>query len=249
MALPITAIEPGAGDQPVRLRLLGGFELSYQGHPLDVPMASQRILALLALRNQPMQRAYVAGTLWPNYNEERATANLRTALSRLPLGPGVLVMASGRQIALSQQVEVDLHMTYHQVHCVLYRGDDVLGLELVRDQLLADLLPGWYEDWSVTEQERYGEIRLRALEKLSQGLLDAGRTAAAVETGLAAVAADPLRETTQGLLISSYLAEGNRAKALWQFRKFRSLLRRELGLEPSPAVTNLITDRADRLIS
>src|SRR5437867_12021057 len=79
MALPITAIEPGAGDQPVCLRLLGGFELSYQGHPLDVPMASQRILALLALRNQPMQRAYVAGTLWPNYNEERATANLRTA--------------------------------------------------------------------------------------------------------------------------------------------------------------------------
>jgi DNA-binding SARP family transcriptional activator len=242
MAVRIAALGSGAGNQRVGLRLLGGFELSFQGHALDVSMASQRILALLALRNQPLQRAYVAGTLWPDYNEDRAAANLRTALSRLPLGPGMLVVASGRQIALSHQVEVDLHMTYHQVRCVLHQGDDVLGLEMVRDKLTAYLLPGWYEDWSVTEQERYEEIRLRALEKLSLGLLEAGRTAAAVETGLAAVAADPLRETTQSLLIRSYLAEGNRAKALWQFRKFRSLLWQELGLEPSPAVTQLISD-------
>jgi DNA-binding SARP family transcriptional activator len=242
MAVRAPAIEPGTGNHRVSLRLLGGFELSFRGHVLDVPMASQRILALLALRNQPMQRAYVSGTLWPNCNEDRAAANLRTALTRLPLGPRVLVVVIGRQIALSPQIEIDLHMTYEKVRRVFDQWDDVLSLELVRDQLMADLLPGWYEDWSVTEQERYGEIRLRALEELSQGLLAAGRTAAAVETGLAAVAADPLRETTQGLLISSYLAEGNRAKAVCQFRKFRSRLRQELDLEPSPAVTKLITD-------
>ena len=242
MAIRIAAVGPDARSPKVGLRLLGGFELSFQGRPLDVPMASQRILALLALRNQPLQRSYVAGTLWPDYSEDRATANLRTALSRLPLGPGVLVVTTGRLVALSREIEVDLHSTYRRVHCVLYGGDDVLSLEMVREELMADLLPGWYEDWTTTEQERYEEIRLRALENLSQGLLDAGRTAAAVETGLAAVAADPLRETTQGLLISSYLAEGNRAKALSQFRKFRSLLWQELGVEPSPTVASLITD-------
>jgi len=224
------------------LRLLGAFGLTFQGRPVNVSMASQRLLALLALRDQPLQRAHVSGILWPDYREDRAAANLRSALNRLPLGSGVLVATRGRQIILSRQVAVDLHEIYGQVRRVFDQSDEVLELLLVRDQLTVDLLPDWYDEWAVAEQEHYGEIRLRALEKLSEGLLAAGRTAAAVETSLAAVAADPLRETTQRLLISSYLAEGNRAKALCHFRKFRSQLRHELDLEPSPALTSLIRD-------
>lgn len=227
----------------VRMQLLGGFVLSFEDTPVDVSTASQRVLALLALRDQALHRSHVSGTLWPDHGEERASANLRTALCRLPSGPGVLVAVNRHQIALARRVEVDLHQVYAQVHRVFDQDDDVLRLQSFRRELMLDLLPDWYEDWAITEQEHYGEVRLRALEQLCTGLLRAGRTAAAVEVGLAATAADPLRETAQSLLISSYLAEGNRAKAHWQYRKFRTQLRRELELEPSPALTKLMQER------
>lgn len=227
----------------VRLKLLGGFVVLLDDKPVDICTSSQRVLALLALRDQALHRSHVAGILWPDYGEDRAAANLRTALCRLPLGAGVLVACNRHQIALSPRVEVDLHHVCAQVQRVFDQDDDVLQLQLVRHQLKLDLLPDWYEDWAVTEQERYSEVRLRALEQLCKGLLGAGRTAAAVEVGLAATAADPLRETAQSLLISSYLAEGNRAKAHWQYRKFRTQLRRELELEPSPALSKLMKER------
>lgn len=226
----------------VRLKLLGGFVLSLGENTVDVPTSSQRVLALLALRDQALHRSHVSGILWPDYGEERAAANLRTALCRLPFN-GALLTVNRHQVALSTRVEVDLHQVYARVHRVFDHDDDVLQLQLVRHELMLDLLPDWYEDWAITEQERYSEVRLRALEQLCRGLLRAGRTAAAVEVGLAATAADPLRETAQSLLISSYLAEGNRAKAHWQYRKFRTQLRRELELEPSPALTKLMKER------
>jgi DNA-binding SARP family transcriptional activator len=236
-------LRPEARDLGLRLQLLGGLALSQGDRLVDVPVSAQRVLALLALRRQPLQRMHVSGMLWPDYGEDRAAANLRGALCRLPFGPGVLVAARGHQIALSSRVTVDLHEVQARVRRV-FDGDEAhLSLLLVRHQLMMDLLPDWYEDWVITEQEHYAEIRLRALEQLCDGLLKDGRTAAAVEVGLAAAAADPLRETAQHLLITSYLAEGNRAKALWQYRKFRMQLRRELELEPSPALTRLVRER------
>jgi len=56
-----------------------------------------------------------------------------------------------------------------------------------------------------------------------------------VEAGLVAVAAEPLRESAHRVLIEAYLAEGNRAQALTQFHSCRSILLRELNIEPSPA--------------
>lgn len=230
-------------DRGLRLQVLGGLGLSQDDRLVDVPLSSQRVLALLALRRQPLQRTHVSGTLWPDYSDDRAAANLRGALCRLPFGPGVLVTARGSQIALSSHVTVDLHEVLARVRRVFDEDDGVLSLQQVRHQLMMDLLPDWYEDWVITEQEHYSEIRLRSLELLCEGLLKVGRTSAAVEVGLAASAADPLRETAQTLLINSYLAEGNRAKALWQYRKFRTQLRRELELEPSPVLAKLVRER------
>jgi DNA-binding SARP family transcriptional activator len=59
---------------------------------------------------------------------------------------------------------------------------------------------------------------------------------------LAAVKTEPLRETARAALIRVYLAEGNRAKALAAFERYRALLRAELGLEPRRRVQDLIKD-------
>ena len=57
---------------------------------------------------------------------------------------------------------------------------------------------------------------------------------------MAAVAAEPLRESAQRALIRAHLAEGNRSEALRQYRSYESLLRDELGLEPTSDLKALV---------
>ena len=80
---PTVARAP-AEQKSRQLLLLGGFELRWAGGPVRVQRSGQRLLALLALQRRPLERLYVAGTLWLDASEERAGASLRSALWRLP---------------------------------------------------------------------------------------------------------------------------------------------------------------------
>ena len=62
----------------------------------------------------------------------------------------------------------------------------------------------------------------------------------AVEACLAALAAEPLRESTQRQLIEVYLSEGNRAEALRQYASYQRIIREEVGVEPSREITDLV---------
>jgi DNA-binding SARP family transcriptional activator len=104
-----------------------------------------------------------------------------------------------------------------------------------------ELLPGFYDEWLLTERERLRQLRLHALEALCERLTAVGRYSAAIAAGLAAVAGEPLRESAQWILMKAYVAEGNRAEAIRQFERYRNVLRAELSLEPS---TELQSDLA-----
>jgi DNA-binding SARP family transcriptional activator len=103
-----------------------------------------------------------------------------------------------------------------------------------------EILPDWYDDWLVIERERFRQLRVHALERLCDRLTAAGRFAEAVDAGLAAVESEPLRESAHRALIRTHLAEGNACEALRQYRAFRELLRRELGLRPSELMEALV---------
>jgi DNA-binding SARP family transcriptional activator len=215
------------------------------GRPVALPLSSQRLLALLALHQRPIQRTYVAGTLWADYAEQRSVANLRTALARLPHIAGRLVEVVGRQLRLSMWVSVDVRETAALAERVIDGDEDILRMKGLHRRLTDDLLPDWYEDWVQAEQERYRELRLHALEALCEGLTHLGAFGPAIEAGLAAVAGEPLRESSRRALIRAYMAEGNQAAAVFQYRKFHSLLDSELGLSPSRSLTNLVTVGAE----
>jgi hypothetical protein len=74
---------PRAGGQTTRLLLLGGFMLVSRGHVVDLQPAAQRVIAYTALRQGPVARSVIAGTIWPDVTESRAAANLRSTLWRL----------------------------------------------------------------------------------------------------------------------------------------------------------------------
>jgi DNA-binding SARP family transcriptional activator len=223
-----------------RLVLLGGFDLWLDDQQVSLTLSSQRLLAFVALPENPLSRASVATALWGEYVGGRPIANLRTALARLSRGVGRPVEASGRQLKLAEWVAVDVRETSKLIRRVLDGDERILRLPGIHRRLVPDLLPGWYEDWVLAEQERYRQLRLRALEALCDAYTAAREFAPATEAALAAVAAEPLRDSAQRALIRAYLAEGNRAAATRQYRQFCYLLDRELGLAPSPSLTALV---------
>ena len=72
-----------------------------------------------------------------------------------------------------------------------------------------------------------------SLESINRLLQQAGRPDAAVEAMHVAVLAEPLRESGQRALIEAHQAAGDWVAARRQYDAFRSILRREIGVEPS----------------
>ena len=107
--------------------------------------------------------------------------------------------------------------------------------------LSLDLLPDWYDDWLVDDREGVRQLRLHALERVTGELSLSGRHAEAIQTALAAVRLEPLRETAHAALIKAHLAEGNRSEALRQFYRCRDVLSAELAVEPSESIRQLIS--------
>ena len=71
-----------AGED-LTLSVLGSFQFRAGDTAPALPSGSQRLLALLALRDRSVTRLMIAGTLWPDSTEQHASASLRSALTRL----------------------------------------------------------------------------------------------------------------------------------------------------------------------
>jgi DNA-binding SARP family transcriptional activator len=218
--------------------LLDGFDLVCGGLSVSLPLSAQRLVAFVALHERPVLRSYVAGSLWLESSEERANANLRSALWRLHRNGRRVVECVGQRLALDSEVVVDLRESERLAQRVVNGGggDD---LEVEPSSLSGDVLPGWYDDWTLFERERFRQIRLRALDTLCERLTEAGRVDAALEAGLAAIAAEPLRESSHRAVIRAHLADGNVAEAVRQYGLCRRLLNDQLGLEPSDQMDGL----------
>jgi DNA-binding SARP family transcriptional activator len=235
----VTAASNGVVRRP-RLTLLEAFELSNGGGPVSLSFPVQRLLAFLALRGRPTRRAYIACTLWIDSSEDRAFGSLRSALWRLRRDGHGLVEEANGGLRLAPEVRVDVHEAAAAAHRLL---DPASGLDdVARDRvfLYGELLPDWYDDWVVLERERFRQLRVHALERLCERLTSERRFTEAVETGLAAVEGEPLRESAHRVLIHAHLAEGNAAEALRQYRVFCGLLHDRLGLEPSGQMDALV---------
>jgi DNA-binding SARP family transcriptional activator len=215
---------------PVHLRVLGEFGLHVREHPVAVRPAQQRLLAFLALHRRPVSRGTLSQRLWGPVDERHGAAALRSNLWRLPKPAGrTLVAASPSHVSLSDSVVVDL-WEREQATAEHRAADEP------HTRWTDDLLPGWSEDWLVVEQESYRQRRLHVLDDLSGALCEAEQYSSALDAALAAVQADPLRESAHRRVVSVHLAEGNPSEALRAYHAYRRLLASELGLPPSPAI-------------
>ena len=220
--------------------LLGGFDLTFDGESIPVSVGAQRVLAFLALSDRPLGRMYVAGVLWSDTSDKRASGSLRQAVWDLRASGHDLVDTRSHNLRLAGDLHVDYRCALALAERILDMGSPAPEPVLERDLLRGDLLCDWYDDWVANERERFRQRRLHVLESLCERATRDRQFAHAVEAGLAAVQSEPLRESAQRILIRAYLAEGNRNEALRQYRAYEALLRDELGADPSEELQRLV---------
>lgn len=248
VGVPTPRQQPGHDEhaRTVELCLLGGFRLLISGELVQVGQTGQRLLAVLACRGRQASRGQIAHALWPDTTSARAHANLRTALYRLCRSAPGIVHATTSYLQLAVGIQVDLEQSTRLATRVLGVGDGPMADERVltdsmRANLYDDLLPDWDDDWLADHQYRYRQMRLTTLETLAHKLATAGYHGAAVNAALAAVQADPLRDSAHETLIRACLAQGNRHEAYTHYTTYRRILRDELGLDPPANLGTLLS--------
>jgi DNA-binding SARP family transcriptional activator len=231
---------PAGGRRRLRVQVLDSFAVRLDREAVSLPMSSRRVVAFLALRGHPVLRVHVAGSLWLDSPEERAVANLRSALWRIHRSGVELVQAHGDTLELAAGVRVDLAEATSLARRLIGSVPMGAGADVEWTPLSRDVLPDWDDDWALIEREQFRNLSLQALESLCEHQTAQGRLRRALEVGLAAFARDPLRESAHRLLVRIYLADGNPFEALRQFRLYRELVRSRLGIEPSPQMFELV---------
>jgi DNA-binding SARP family transcriptional activator len=221
--------------------LLDGFKLENDGSAIVLSERSQRLVAFLALKGRPIRRPAVAGALWPAATEGHASSSLRTALTHLHGSARAAVDVTAQEIELSDVVTVDLWQARDLAHRLLAGGSTPASPdEDVIPDLSKEVLPDWYDDWVLAEAEDWRQLRLHALEALAENLVARRKFGDATAAALAAVRAEPLRETPRAALMRVHIAEGNPSEALREFERYGELLDLELGLRPTERLRALV---------
>jgi len=146
---------PVPSSAPVRLHLLGQFELRAEGRVITVARAQQRLLAYLAVMRRPVSRALLSQHLSDEPDLDRGPSALRSALWRLPRPGGTpLVESSGAHVALAAEVAVDLWDSERSAKHLHRKGAELAeGASADPSDWAEDLLPGWVDEWLLVEQD------------------------------------------------------------------------------------------------
>ncbi len=153
-----------------------------------------------------------------------------------------MVSEHGSFLSLNSGTTIDVNELVTQCHSLLESTSQLNwhSARRVQEGLDAGLLPDWEDEWVLVERERLRQLHLHALETIATRLLSVGKVAEAVHAGAAALSAEPLRESAARLLVSAHLAAGNAAEARRVYERYRVDLLRELGIQPSARLRELI---------
>ena len=232
----MTVVDEPAGCWTVHL--LGEFNVVGPRGRVEVPPAAARVLAYLAIQAHPVRRTIVAAAIWPDVDEGRARANLRSTVFRLN-GLAPVLDATATSLAIASGVTVDIHDL--QAHVTAARQGEQRG-EWPRAGFDLELLPRWNEEWVELERERVRQLELHLLDDIVALSLQEGRHGDGVDAAIRAIRLDPLRECSHAGLLRALLAEGDRVAAITHYRRFAARMHRELGLAPSRDLMTLVQE-------
>ena len=232
--------------ETAEIRLLGDWRV----HRADGSVVDNRewrtgktsdLLRLLALDNgHPVRIAALTGLLWPDADEPRARASLRTAVGRIRqvLGPERIRREPDALVLEDCWVDRDvfLDLTGQVQRAVLREEHErVLALVAEADRLYRNDFHAHDDDstWASLERDRLRHARVQNLADAAESAVVLERYREAVALAGVAVAIDPTCEGPHRSLMRAQAGLGEIGRALKVFASYRQHLADELGAEPS----------------
>ena len=237
-------------EDTIEFRILGPFEVSERGRPLDVGAGKQRaLLAFLLLRaGEVVSTDRLIDALWEDHPPASALNSVHVYVSqvRKALGNGGLQTREHGYLLELAPEQVDLG----RFERLLGEGRELLAsgdaeraaetlsaaLALWRGPPLSDFASA---PFAQDEIARLEELHLAALEERIEAELALGRDAELIPELEALVSRHPLRERLRAQLMLALYRSGRQSEALEAYQQGRRMLAEELGLEPGRSLQDL----------
>lgn len=221
---------------PVRVRVLGNFELELDGKPVEFTRKTPRkVLALLKAivalggANVPVQKLIDA--LWPDQEADAAHEALTMAVRRLRLllgDPELIVQTGGALSIDAQRCWID---AWAFERAASANGEaDSRALSVYRGAFLQQ---DGDSPWAVAMRERLRARFIQIIDRQGRRLENQNRLHEAIECYLRGLEADDLAELFYQRLMQCYRVLDRPAEALSTFRRLRQTLSVTLGIKPS----------------
>jgi DNA-binding SARP family transcriptional activator len=214
----------------------------------DLPGNQGRlVLAMLAVEHRhAVGRDRIADELWPDglprswETALRAViSKVRAAAGRAGIGEPLIESSFGCYRLRLGRGTLDVDEAAEALHRAETRLAAADALGAAADAIVACLvcdrpfLDGFHNDWTLRQRERLRELHVAARQVLAEAHAELGDHALSARHAGLALALDPYREPLHQRLIAAHALAGDRLGAARAFDRYRTLLRDELGLEPS----------------
>lgn len=229
------------------ISLLGGLRAE-QKHQAVTRFRTQKTGALLAYLAYYLDRLHprdvLADLLWPEDDQDAARASFRTALNSLrkqlepPGAPPNSVLSADRfHVHLrSEAVTTDVGHFLHAIQEARSQTaprEKAAHLARAVQAYTGELLPGYYEDWVVTERHILENAYTEALRQLVAYSEGVGDLTQALEYAARIVAMDPTAEEAHMDVIRLFRKAGRPREALRQYDTLERTLQSRLQAEPT----------------
>lgn len=244
---------PSRGGLPdVDVRALGGFDVFVNGRRvIDFEWESEKakeMLLLLVVQQRPLRRDEITAFLWPDAEAKKAVRLFHSTIYRVrrAVYPECLVETDG---AYTLNPLAVFSCDVHRFRALTSSGrrseqeldslDDLRStLELYRGPFAPFVESEWAEGQRIELQSRF----LRSAERLANMLFAQGDFQGTIAACERLLECDPYSETVWYTLMSAYAQAGDPESAMRAYRRFRELIRSDLGEDPGMAVTELYMD-------
>ena len=229
----VTAV--GTAPDAASIHLLGSPRVERAGAEIDAPRGHKAwgLLAYLLRARVPPSRERLAGLLFPEADDPLGTLRWTLSALRRSLGPGVELGGDPVRLALPPGTFVDVHVLSggSWTEAIALPG---LGHELL-DGLAFRSSPG-FEMWLESERRHIAGTTAAVLHQAALALLARGDVEGAAGHAAELTGLNPFDENAHVLLVRCLRAAGRPDAAARHVAACTERFRRELGVEPTPAL-------------
>ncbi len=225
----------------LRVYLFGNPQILNDGASLPRPTPNKvfALLSYLLLKGRrSIPRDHLAYVLWPDVIESEARANLRRHLhllrKQLPTPPQNIPWILSARQTLQWNPRADYWLDAAELETFDPKTTNQTEWEALFDLYGGDLLEGFYDDWILIERARLRQHYIQLLEQRIADQKQRNDAPGVIYTTKRLLSVDSQREESYRELMELHYHAGDRAAALREFEKCRTMLQNELNVAPMP---------------